>query len=128
MNKYDNILETDVLVIGGGFSGTWAAIKAREHVRNVLMVDKGPRDWGGLGSMSGGDMIVMQPDTMPRPRQSRGPLSTTSTLRPCWAARIAAHMPEKPPPMIRTSAVCTMGLGMASILPCCFRWCRADAP
>ena len=48
MNKYDNILETDVLVIGGGFSGTWAAIKAREHVRNVLMVDKGPRDWGCL--------------------------------------------------------------------------------
>ena len=41
MNKYDNILETDVLVIGGGFSGTWAAIKAREHVRNVLMVDLG---------------------------------------------------------------------------------------
>lgn len=62
MNKYDNILETDVLVIGGGFSGTWAAIKAREHVRNVLMVDKGPRDWGGLGSMSGGDMIVKQPE------------------------------------------------------------------
>ena len=48
MNKYDNILETDVLVIGGGFSGTWAAIKAREHVRNVLMVDKGRatgEDW-----------------------------------------------------------------------------------
>ena len=62
MNKYDCTLQTDVLVIGGGFSGTWAAIKAREHVNNVLMVDKGPRDWGGLGSMSGGDMIVKQPE------------------------------------------------------------------
>ena len=62
MSKYDTILDTDVLVIGGGFSGTWAALKAREHVRNVLMVDKGPRDWGGLGSMSGGDMIVKQPE------------------------------------------------------------------
>ncbi len=62
MNRYDWNLETDVLVIGGGFSGTWAAIKAREHVDNVLMVDKGPRDWGGLGSMSGGDMIVKQPE------------------------------------------------------------------
>ena len=61
MNKYDCTLQTDVLVIGGGFSGTWAAIKAREHVNNVLMVDKGPRDWGGLGSMSGGDMVVRQP-------------------------------------------------------------------
>ena len=62
MNNYDCTLQTDVLVIGGGFSGTWAAIKAREHVRSVLMVDKGPRDWGGLGSMSGGDMIVKQPE------------------------------------------------------------------
>ena len=29
MSKYDTILDTDVLVIGGGFSGTWAALKAR---------------------------------------------------------------------------------------------------
>lgn len=62
MNRHTWILHTDVLIIGGGFSGSWAAIKAREHVRNVLMVDKGPRDWGGLGSMSGGDMIVKQPE------------------------------------------------------------------
>lgn len=62
MSQYDCILHTDVLVIGGGFSGTWAAIKARDHVRDVLIVDKGPRDWGGLGSMSGGDMIVKQPE------------------------------------------------------------------
>lgn len=50
--------ETDVLIIGGGFSGSWAAMTARSHAENVLIVDKGPRDWGGLGSMSGGDMIV----------------------------------------------------------------------
>lgn len=62
MSQCDCILHTDVLVIGGGFSGTWAAIKARDHVRDVLIVDKGPRDWGGLGSMSGGDMIVKQPE------------------------------------------------------------------
>lgn len=62
MNKYTCTLHTDVLVIGGGFSGTWAAIKAREYVKNVLIADKGPRDWGGLGSMSGGDMIVKQPE------------------------------------------------------------------
>ena len=62
MTRYDCTLHTDVLIIGGGFSGSWAAIKAREHVEHVLMVDKGPRDWGGLGSMSGGDMIVKQPE------------------------------------------------------------------
>lgn len=60
--RHECLLETDILIIGGGFSGTWAAIKARDHVDRVLMVDKGPRDWGGLGSMSGGDMIVKQPE------------------------------------------------------------------
>ena len=54
--------DVDVLIIGGGFSGSWAALTARQHVENVLIVDKGPRDWGGLGGMSGGDMIVKQPE------------------------------------------------------------------
>ncbi len=48
--------KTDVLVIGGGFSGSWAALSASEHARDVLIVDKGSRDWRGLGMMSGGDM------------------------------------------------------------------------
>ena len=52
----------DVLVIGGGFSGAWAAIRAAQQGRSVLVVDKGPRDWRGLGMVSGGDMIVMQPE------------------------------------------------------------------
>ena len=56
------VFDTDVLIIGGGFSGSWAALTARQHVENVLIVDKGPRDWGGLGGMSGGDMIVKQPE------------------------------------------------------------------
>ena len=55
-------LKTDVLIIGGGFAGLWAARQAARHVKDVLIVDKGPRDWGGLGGMSGGDMIVMQPE------------------------------------------------------------------
>ena len=63
MNVRDEwMLDTDILIIGDGFSGTWAAIKARAHVDRVLIVDKGPRDWGGLGSMSGGDMIVNMPE------------------------------------------------------------------
>lgn len=53
---------TDVLVIGGGMGGAWAAKTAAKQVRDVLVVDKGPRDWGGWGSMSGGDMICMQPE------------------------------------------------------------------
>lgn len=55
-------LKTDVLIIGGGFAGLWAARQAARHVKDVLIVDKGPRDWGGLGGMSGGDMITLHAD------------------------------------------------------------------
>lgn len=55
-------LTTDVLVVGGGFTGFWAAMTAREHVENVLIVDKGPRDWGGIGFLSGGDLFAMTPE------------------------------------------------------------------
>ncbi len=37
---------TDLLVIGCGFSGMWAAMRARDFLGDVLVVDKGPRDWG----------------------------------------------------------------------------------
>ena len=53
---------TDLLVVGCGFSGMWAAMRAKDFLDDVLVVDKGPRDWGGLGGLSGGDMIVKQPD------------------------------------------------------------------
>ena len=57
------VIECDVLVIGGGVTGLWCAIKAREHVDRVLILDKGPRDWGGQASMSGGAMVgVVPPD------------------------------------------------------------------
>ena len=55
-------LTTDVLIIGGGFAGLWAARQAATHVKDVLIVDKGPRDGGGLGGMSGGDMITLHED------------------------------------------------------------------
>lgn len=37
----ENVIETDVLVIGGSMSGLFAAIKAREEGANVTLVDKG---------------------------------------------------------------------------------------
>ena len=56
-----NIIETGVLVIGGGASGLWASNRARELGCDVLVVDKGPQDWGGLASMSGGDFDAVLP-------------------------------------------------------------------
>lgn len=57
-------IKADVLIIGGGFAGLWAAISAREHVENVVLVDKGPQDWGGLGTSSGGDFQCVQDTTV----------------------------------------------------------------
>ena len=62
MKEQGYLYTTDLLVIGCGFSGMWAAMRARDFLGDVLVVDKGPRDWGGLGGLSGGDMIVKQPD------------------------------------------------------------------
>ncbi|MBW1863076.1 MAG: FAD-dependent oxidoreductase [Deltaproteobacteria bacterium] len=39
--KVENLVETDVLVIGGGMAGSFAAIKAREKGVDVTIVDKG---------------------------------------------------------------------------------------
>lgn len=59
----DHHIKADVLVIGSGFAGFWTAISAREHVENVVVIDKGPADWGGLGTASGGDFQCVQDTT-----------------------------------------------------------------
>ena len=59
------VFETDVLVIGGGVAGLWAANKARTFADRVAIVDKGPRDWGGQASRSGGAMIAAVPPDYP---------------------------------------------------------------
>ena len=63
LEKLGKVIETDVLIIGGGVTGFWAAIKAKEHVERVLILDKGPRDWGGQASRSGGAMVGVVPTT-----------------------------------------------------------------
>lgn len=61
LHSLGKVIETDVLVIGGGPAGLWAANRAKEFVGRVTMVDKGPRDWGGLASMSGGGIVALVP-------------------------------------------------------------------
>lgn len=58
------LLETDVLIIGGGSAGMWTAnrFKDLQPDKDVLIVDKGPKDWGGLMTMAGGDFDAVMPD------------------------------------------------------------------
>ncbi len=61
-------ISTDILVIGGGPAGMWSAFTSKNAANDVLIVDKGPLDWGGVGSLSAGDFFALQPgmdlDTM----------------------------------------------------------------
>jgi len=61
LENIGKVIESDVLVIGGGVTGLWAGIKAKSYVERVVIVDKGPRDWGGQASKSGGAMVAVVP-------------------------------------------------------------------
>lgn len=60
----DIYVESDVLIIGGGSAGMWAAkvIKERSPESQVLIVDKGPEKWGGQMSLCGGSIDILLPD------------------------------------------------------------------
>ncbi|MDY6825918.1 MAG: FAD-binding protein [Bacillota bacterium] len=54
---------SDVLVIGGGFSGLWAALKVKENNDlSVNLVDKGFCGSTSHSFFSGGGMVVLMPD------------------------------------------------------------------
>ncbi|MDD2966361.1 MAG: FAD-binding protein [Desulfovibrionaceae bacterium] len=63
MNYDAEVITTDVLIIGGGSAGLWAAKRFSEAApeRSALIVDKGPKDWGGLMTMAGGDFDAVLP-------------------------------------------------------------------
>ncbi len=56
-----NRIESDVLVIGGGLAGCWAAIKAREKAPRVALVEKGKVSRSGKSSFSGAGILCPMP-------------------------------------------------------------------
>jgi succinate dehydrogenase/fumarate reductase flavoprotein subunit len=55
-------LETDVLVIGGGLSGTWVAWGAASQGAKVVLVDKGYCGTSGSSAPAGNGLWYVQPD------------------------------------------------------------------
>lgn len=64
MNKEKNlweIVKSDVLVIGGGFGGLWAALRASGKNSSVTLVDKSFAGKSGHSYFAGGAMMVLPP-------------------------------------------------------------------
>ena len=60
LEELGKVIEADVLVIGGGISGLWAANRAKEFVENVIVVDRGaPLGRSGQGYFSMGFIQVL---------------------------------------------------------------------
>lgn len=62
-----NIIDADVLIVGGGSAGLWAAHRFNQLApdKKAIIVDKGPEDWGGLMAIAGGDYeAVLPPDNV----------------------------------------------------------------
>ena len=57
----ESLIETDVLIIGGGMAGLFAAIKAREEGVDVMLVDKNYVSRSGSTAFAEGDYSVWNP-------------------------------------------------------------------
>ena len=56
------VIKTDLLIIGGGFGGLFAAIKARQNgVDDVIIVDKGAVALTGQSRLAAGATIYLHP-------------------------------------------------------------------
>lgn len=61
MNHAWQEVDADVLVIGGGLAGCWAALRARELGAAVVLVDKGPVGYSGCSTFASGDIACPAP-------------------------------------------------------------------
>jgi succinate dehydrogenase/fumarate reductase flavoprotein subunit len=76
--------ETDVLVIGSGFAGTFAALEARKNGLSVVMVDKGVVGWSGMSPWAS-DSRPFDPEIYDREEWQRNIAKNTEYVNdPNW--------------------------------------------
>ncbi len=56
-NVKQGVIECDVLVIGGGLAGCWAALRAKDLVDDVVLVEKGKVSRSGVSPFCGGHLL-----------------------------------------------------------------------
>lgn len=56
------LMKSDVLIIGGGFGGLWASLRAAECGSSVILVDKSFAGKSGHSYFAGGAMMVLLPE------------------------------------------------------------------
>lgn len=61
LNELGKVIETDVLIIGGGVAGLFGGVRAREFVDRVTIVDKGPIGHTSQCYWAGGSLQVFYP-------------------------------------------------------------------
>lgn len=59
----NEILQTDLLVIGGGLAGCWTALKAKQQGLDCIIVDKGYIGHTGCSRFASGDFKCMLPES-----------------------------------------------------------------
>ncbi|MCK9363089.1 MAG: FAD-binding protein [Syntrophales bacterium] len=59
------VVDTEVLIVGGGFGGLWAALRAAELGTSVTLVDKSFAGKSGHSFLAGGAMVVLLPGDDP---------------------------------------------------------------
>ncbi|HLB12427.1 MAG TPA: FAD-binding protein, partial [Dehalococcoidia bacterium] len=60
--QVDEVVDADVLVVGGGLAGCWASLSASEFPVSVVLVDKAKVSRSGLSTFAAGVMLAPQPE------------------------------------------------------------------